>query len=84
MSVYSLSGTLIRNHDVDAGMRLMLAAPSGQLLQAWDDTEWRAYATHTAEHISAVACRCGGVVLLECAPRRLADAFLHPVHPLRG
>lgn len=36
VSVYSLSGTLIRNHDVDAGMRLMLAAPSGQLLQAWD------------------------------------------------
>ncbi|MEG8233975.1 RHS repeat domain-containing protein [Pseudomonas orientalis] len=36
VSVYSLSGTLIRSHDVDAGMRLMLAAPSGQLLQAWD------------------------------------------------
>lgn len=36
VSVYSLSGMLIRNHDVDAGMRLMLAAPSGQLLHAWD------------------------------------------------
>jgi insecticidal toxin complex protein TccC len=34
--VYSLSGTLIRSNDVDAGMRLMLAAPSGQLLHAWD------------------------------------------------
>lgn len=35
-SVYSLSGVLIRRDDVDAGMRLMLAAPSGQLLHAWD------------------------------------------------
>lgn len=35
-SVYSLSGTLIRRNDVDAGMRLMLSAPSGQLLHAWD------------------------------------------------
>lgn len=34
--VYSLSGTLIRRNDVDAGMRLMLSAPSGQLLHAWD------------------------------------------------
>ncbi len=36
VSAYSLSGTLIRNHDVDAGMRLMLTAPSGQLVHAWD------------------------------------------------
>ncbi|WP_300635156.1 RHS repeat-associated core domain-containing protein [Pseudomonas sp.] len=36
VSVYSLSGALIRSNDVDAGTRLMLAAPSGQLLHAWD------------------------------------------------
>lgn len=36
VSVYSLSGTLIRRNDVDAGMRLMLSAPSGQLVHAWD------------------------------------------------
>ncbi|OAE13758.1 hypothetical protein AZH11_04135 [Pseudomonas simiae] len=36
VSVYSLSGTLIRRNDVDAGMRLMLSAPSGQLMHAWD------------------------------------------------
>ncbi|AZF01042.1 Putative insecticidal toxin complex [Pseudomonas orientalis] len=36
VSVHSLSGTLVRRNDVDAGMRLMLAAPSGQLLHAWD------------------------------------------------
>ncbi|MDQ0741391.1 RHS repeat-associated core domain-containing protein [Pseudomonas sp. W4I3] len=36
VSVYSLSGTLIRSDDVDAGLRLMLAAPAGQLLHAWD------------------------------------------------
>lgn len=36
VSVYSLSGTLIHRNDVDAGMRLMLVASSGQLLHAWD------------------------------------------------
>ncbi|AZE56461.1 Rhs-family protein [Pseudomonas synxantha] len=36
VSVYSLSGTLIRRNDVDAGMRLMLSAPSGQVVHAWD------------------------------------------------
>lgn len=36
VSVYSLSGALVRRNDVDAGMRLLLAAPSGQLLHAWD------------------------------------------------
>lgn len=36
VSVYSLSGTLVRRNDVDAGMRLMLSAPSGQLLHVWD------------------------------------------------
>ncbi|WLH83035.1 RHS repeat domain-containing protein [Pseudomonas sp. FP2338] len=36
VSVYSLSGTLVRRNDVDAGMRLMLSAPSGQLMHAWD------------------------------------------------
>lgn len=36
VSAYSLSGALIRRNDVDAGTRLMLAAPSGQLLHAWD------------------------------------------------
>ncbi|WPN96608.1 RHS repeat-associated core domain-containing protein [Pseudomonas sp. MUP55] len=36
VSVYSLSGTLIRSKAVDAGTRLMLAGAAGQLLHAWD------------------------------------------------
>ena len=34
--VYSLSGTVVRRQDVDAGLRLLLSAPGGQLVQAWD------------------------------------------------
>lgn len=34
--LYSLSGAVVRRQDVDAGLRLLLAAPSGQVVQAWD------------------------------------------------
>ncbi|AZF33036.1 Putative insecticidal toxin complex [Pseudomonas sp. R4-35-07] len=79
-SVYSLSGSLVRSNDVDAGMRLMLAAPSGQLLHAWDGRG--AYQRHdydTLQRPVAVFEQTADEARLRCV-ERLVYAAPTPEH----
>ena len=78
VSVYSLSGTLIRRNDVDAGMRLMLPAPSGQLLHAWDG---RVLISATTTMLCSVRWRCSNKPATKRAPD-VSNAWCMPrQHP---
>ncbi|AZF06450.1 RHS repeat domain-containing protein [Pseudomonas sp. R5-89-07] len=80
LSVYSLSGTLIRSKAVDAGTRLMLAGPSGQLLHAWDGRG--AYQRHDYDVLQrpvAVFEQAAGEARARCV-ERLVYALPTPEH----